>query len=87
MYSLPDNPWFHSAKKPQAKMKRMLPTCAPYPDVSVVPVRANLLLHGRARPSREAFSARTLSCELRKEKHQGDPALGTFLGRPSLHCS
>lgn len=47
----------------------MLPTCAPYPGVSIVPVRAGLLLLcGRARPPREAFSARALSCELGKEK-------------------
>lgn len=46
----------------------MLPTCAAYPDVSKVPIWADLLLRSRARPSREAFSALALSCELKKEK-------------------
>lgn len=57
-----------SAKQHQAKTKWMFPTCASYPDISVVPIWANLLLHSRARSSHETFSARTLSCELRKEK-------------------
>lgn len=66
---------FTVLRNTKPKMKPMLPTCAPYPDISVVPVWANLLLHGRARPPREAFSARTLSCELRKEKYIRDMRL------------
>lgn len=38
--------------------------CAAYPDVSKVPIWADLLLRSRTRPSREAFSALALSCEL-----------------------
>lgn len=61
-----------------------LPTCAPYPGISKVPIWANPLLRGRARPSREAFSARTLSCELRKEKHIRETRLWML---SSLDCS
>lgn len=76
-----DNLRFHSAMKHHAKTKGLLPTCAPCPDVSIVSVWANLLLHGRARPSREAFSARTLPCELRKEKYISGPGSGRFAGK------
>lgn len=50
------------------KVNVMLPTCAAYPDVSKVPIWADLLLRSRTRPSREAFFALALSCELKKEK-------------------